>query len=244
MRNLLAIARREIRSYLVSPLAYLVVAAFLYLTGRYFLLTLTWMVEYREVPTMRYTVEFMILVFVFAAPLLTMRLLAQEKSTGTLELILTSPVQDWELVLGKFLAGLALYLMMIVPTLAYPLTMEVFGNPDWGPVWSGYLGLLMLGGVLLAVGLFTSALTESQVVAAVLGMAGNLLLWFYIGAAAASPDVNPRMAGLLRILDLGEHLQTFVSGAMDTRDIVYCVSLMAFFLFGTTRVLEVRRWRA
>lgn len=244
MRNLFAIAKREVQSYLVSPIAYLVTAAFLLLSGLYFWLTLGWMVEYREPPTVRYTIEFAIVVFVFAAPLLTMRLLAQERRMGTLELVLTSPVQDWELVLGKFFAGLALYLMMVVPTLLYPLTLEVFGNPDWGPIGSGYLGLVLFGAVLLSVGLLASALTENQIVAAVLAVAGNLLLWFFVGAPAYSSNVNPRVAEVLRILDLRQHLDTFLSGALDTRDIVYCLSVIVFFLFLTTRVLEARRWRA
>jgi len=244
MRNLFAIAKREVQSYLVSPIAYLVVAAFLLLASLYFWLTLGWMVEYRDVPTMRYTIEFMIIVFVFAAPFLTMRLLAQERRMGTLELVLTSPVKEWELVMGKFCAGLLLYVMMILPTLLYPLTLEVFGNPDWGPVWSGYLGLLLFGAVLLSVGLLASALTQSQIIAAVLGLAGNLILWFFIGAPAYGSGVSPRVARVLRMLDLRQHLQSFVSGALDTRDVVYCLSVVVFFLFITTRVLEARRWRA
>jgi len=244
MRSLFAIARREIQSYLVSPIAYLVIAAFLLIAGLYFWLTLAYMVEYQQAPTMRYTIQFMIVVFVFAAPFLTMRLLAQERRMGTLELILTSPVRESELVLGKFLAGLVLYLLMILPTLLYPLTMELFGNPDWGPILSGYLGLLLFGAVLLAVGVLASALTQSQIVAAVLGIAGNLVLWFFIGALSNIPGLSTRLTNLLSMLDLGNHLQTFVSGALDTRDIIYCLSLIVFFLFITTRILEARRWRA
>lgn len=244
MRSLFAIAKREIESYLVSPIAYLVIAAFLLIAGLYFWLTLAYMVEYQQTPTMRYTIEFMVVVFVFAAPFVTMRLLAQERRMGTLELILTSPVRESELVVGKFLAGLALYLLMILPTLLYPLTLELFGNPDWGPILSGYLGLLLFGAVLLAVGVFASALTQSQIVAAVLGIAGNLVLWFFIGTMANIPGLNPRIADVLNKLDLDSHLQTFVSGALDTRDIVYCLSLIVFFLFITTRILEARRWRA
>ena len=244
MRNLFAIAKREIQSYLVSPIAYLVIAAFLLIVGLYFWLVLGWMVQYGESPTMRYTIEFMVIVFVFAAPFLTMRLLAQERRLGTLELVLTSPVREWELVLGKFCAALVLYLMMVVPTLLHPLILELFGNPDWGPIWSGYLGLLLFGAVLLAVGLLASALTENQIVAAVLGVVGNLMLWFFVGAPTHNPNISPRVASVLRMLDLREHLQTFISGALDTRDIVYCLSVTAFLLFVTIRVLEVRRWRA
>ncbi len=244
MRNMLAIARRELQSFLVSPIAYLVTAAFLLISGLYFWFTLNWMVTYRDVPTIRYTVEFMIVVFVFAAPLVTMRLLAQERRMGTLELLLTSPVKEWELVMGKFLGGFALYLLMVIPTLLYPLTLEIFGNPDWGPIWSSYQGLLLFGAVLIAVGLLASALTENQIVAAVLGLAGNLLLWFFVGIPTYDPASSPRLVQILKILDLRQHLDTFLSGALDTRDIVYCLSMTAFLLFVTTRILEARRWRA
>lgn len=244
MRNVLAIARRELRSFLVSPVAYLVMAAFLLISGLHFWFTLNWMVAYRDVPTVRYTVEFMIVVFVFAAPLITMRLLAQERRMGTLELILTSSVKEWELVMGKFLAGFSLYLLMILPTLLYPLTLEIFGNPDWGPIASSYLGLLLFGSVFISIGVLASALTENQIVAAVLGLAGNLLLWFFVGIPTYDPATSPRWVQVFRILDLRQHLNTFLSGALDTRDIIYCLSVTAFFLFVTTRVLEARRWHA
>lgn len=244
MRNVFAIAKRELQSFLVSPIAYLVTAAFLFISGLYFWFTLNWMIAYGDVPTVRYTVEFMVVVFVFAAPLVTMRLLAQERRMGTLELLLTSPVKEWELVMGKFCAGLALYLMMVIPTLLYPVVLEIFGNPDWGPVWSSYLGLLLFGAVLISVGLLASALTENQIVAAVLGVAGNLLLWFFAGIPTYDPSSSPRLVQVLKILDLRQHLDTFLSGALDTRDIIYCLSMTAFLLFVTTRILEARRWRA
>lgn len=243
MRNVFAIARREIGSYLVSPIAYLISAAFLLLVGLYFWLVLSVMVQYQQEPTMRYTIEFMIFVFVFAVPLITMRLLAQERRMGTLELLLTSPVQEWELVLGKFVGGLVLFLVMVGPTLLYPLTLELFGNPDWGPIWSGYLGLLLLGAILLSVGLLASALTQNQIVAAVLGVAGNLMLWFFFGIPAQISGTNSRTAGVLSMLDLQSRMESFLSGILDTRDVVYSVSMIAFFLFVTTRVLGARRWR-
>jgi ABC-2 type transport system permease protein len=243
MRNIFAIAKREIGSYLISPIIYLVAGAFLLLTGVYFWLTLTWMVDYGDVPTVRYTIEFMVVVFVFAGPLLTMRLLAQERRMGTLELLLTSPLKESELVVGKFLAGVVFYLLMVVPTLLYALVLEVFGNPDWGPIWSSYLGLLLFGMVLLSIGTLASALTQNQIVAAVLGVAGNLALWFFVGVPANNPGVGPRLADALRLLDLREHLDSFLSGALDTGDIFYCLSLTVFLLFIATRVLESRRWR-
>ncbi|MBN1177818.1 MAG: ABC transporter permease [Anaerolineae bacterium] len=244
MRNILAIAKREVASFMLSPIIYLVTAAFLLLTGLYFWLTLTWMVEYGEPPTVRYTIEFMIVVFVFAGPLLTMRLLAQEKRMGTLELLLTSPVREGELVLGKFLAGLAFYVLMVAPTLLYPLVLEIFGNPDWGPVWSSYLGLLLFGWVFLSIGTLASAVTQNQIVAAVLGVAGNLGLWLFVGAPATDPNIDPRLADVLRILDLQQHLDGFLSGAIDTKDIFYCLSVTVLMLFVATRVLEARRWQA
>lgn len=244
MRNLFAIAKREIQSYLVSPIAYLVIAAFLLINGIYFVLMLKYLVESQVPPTIEYSLNFMVAVLAFVAPFLTMRLLAQELRSGTLELLLTSPVREWELVGGKFCAGLALFMLMTVPTLLYPLTLEVFGNPDWGPILSGYLGLLLFGGVLLAVGVLASSLSSNQIVAAVLGVAGNLMLWYMIGMISYFVAPETPLANALRILNLQEHLRTFMSGALDTRDIVYCLSMIVFLLFITTRVIESRRWRA
>jgi ABC-2 type transport system permease protein len=181
---------------------------------------------------------FLLLIF---APPLTMRLLAEEQRMGTLELLLTSPVRDWEVVLGKFLASLAVLLLTVVLTFAYGLMMKIYGNADVGPMAAGYLGLLLSGGALLSIGILTSSMTQNQVVAAVLGVVIILVLWIITGANQFVRD--PVLTQVLNQLGFFEHTQNFWRGVIDTNDIVYFVSLIALALFLATRILETRRWR-
>jgi ABC-2 type transport system permease protein len=160
---------------------------------------------------------------------------------GTLELLLTSPVRDWEVVLGKFLASMAVLLLTVVLTLAYGLMMKIYGDADVGPMAAGYLGLLLAGGALLSIGVMTSSMTQNQVVAAVLGVVIILVLWIITGANQFVRD--PALSQVLNQLGFFEHTQSFWRGVIDTNDIVYFVSLMALALFLATRILETRRWR-
>jgi len=165
VRNVLFIAGKELRSYFVSPVAYVIVAFWLVATGFFFWRS----VDITNEASLRNVFGVVTILLLLISPALTMRLLAEESRTGTLELLLTAPVRDWSVVLGKFLGALGLYLVMMGLTLVYPvLLMMLGGNPDWGPIWSGYLGLILLGMSFLAVGLFASALTSNQMVSAVI----------------------------------------------------------------------------
>ncbi|MDY7040710.1 MAG: ABC transporter permease [Chloroflexota bacterium] len=236
MRNTLAIAGRELQTYFVSPIAYVVAATFLAISGYLFAAILLLSRE----ATLLYLFSNLTTILLFVTPLLTMRLLAEEQKSGTLELLLTSPVQDWEVVLGKWLASLGLFAAIILLTGYYPLILWRYGNPDWGPVLSGYVGLLLLGGAMLALGTLASALTSNQIVAAVLGVGLIVLAWL---VDALSQFVGPPLAGVLTYLSLGTHFFDFLRGIVDTKDIVYYLSVIVLALFLSTRVLETRRWR-
>ncbi len=236
MRNTLTIARREIQAYFVSPIAYVVAAAFLAIMGYFFAMIL----YYSREATMRYTLGNMSTVLLFVAPVLTMRLLAEEQRMGTIELLLTSPVKDWEVVLGKFLGSLTLYACMLGVSLYFPLMLTIVGNPDAGPVIAGYVGMLLLGGALLSLGVLTSSLTQNQIVAAVLGVVLIVLLWL---ASALGDVTGPPLSGVFQYLALSEHFYDFFKGVIDTRDVIYYLSVIAASLFLATRVLETRRWR-
>jgi ABC-2 type transport system permease protein len=179
-------------------------------------------------------------VLIFIAPLLTMRLLADEQKTGTLEILLTAPVRDWEVVLGKYFAAMGLFLLMLVATLYYPFILwRIGGNPDWGPILSGYLGLILLSSAMIAIGTLTSAVTENQIVAAVLGFGVLLLLWLIESAR----NVAPGAGEILAYLALPAHYDDFASGAINLDDVVYYVSMTVGSLFLATRILETRRYR-
>jgi ABC-2 type transport system permease protein len=236
MRNALIIAQRELYSYFTSPVAYVVTAAFLAVAGYFFSLILFFSQE----ASLRYWVGNLVLILIFIAPLLTMRLLAEERRAGTIELLLTAPVQDWELVVGKYLGGLGLLLTMLLLTGIYPLILFRIGNPDPGPLASAYLAILLFGSTLLAAGLFTSSLTQNQVIAAVLGI--GLLLVLYLLEAAGN-FVGGTAGDVLTYLSLGTHFDDMARGVIDTRDVIYYLSAIALFLFLSTRIVEMQRWR-
>jgi len=235
MRNTLTIAQRELYAYFVSPIAYVVTAAFLVIGGYLFSLIL----YFSRQATMRFIFGNLGFILLLIAPMITMRLLAEEHRSGTIELLLTSPVRDWEVVLGKFLACFILFLAIVALTLVYPLVLFIFGNPDRGPILTGYLSLLLTGGAYLSVGLFTSSLSRNQIVAAVLGIVLLLVLWL---ADAAGSFVGGTLNSILSYLSLSTHSNDMMRGVIDTKDVIYYLSFIAAFLFLTVRSLESRRW--
>ena len=237
MNNLIAITWKETKAYFVLPAAYVVGAMFLVLTGVFFVFDIT--LPFAEAG-IRGLVEWASFFLIFLAPLLTMRLLAEEQKLGTLELLLTSPVREWEVVLGKYIASLLALLAIIAFTSYYTIVIYVFGNPDTGPVLSSYIGLILYGAAALAVGILGSSLSSNQIVAAVLGTA-VLLFFSFINRVAAIVEGTP--AEILNGLSMNTRLTDFVRGIIDTSHIVYFLSIVAIFLFLAIRSLETRRWR-
>ncbi len=231
------IAWKESKIYFSTPGAYVVGAMFLVLTGIFFVFDVT--APFAEA-SVRGIINWASFFIVFLAPLLTMRLLAEEEKLGTLELLLTSPVRDWEVVLGKYIAVYLILLATLALTLYYVLLLYIYGQPDTGPVLSGYLGLLLHGGAALAIGLLGSSLSGNQIVAAVVGIAMLLMLTFVDRVAVL---VGGTAGDVLNGFSLNIHAADFTRGVIDTANVVYFVSLAAVFLFLTIRSLETRRWR-
>jgi ABC-2 type transport system permease protein len=235
VRNTTTIALREFKSYLASPMAYVVTGIFLVLTGFFFQSSPT---TYSETSIRGFLGIGSILLLLLAS-VLTMRLLAEEKKMGTLELLLTAPVRDSEVIMGKFLGSLGILTAMLALTFYYPILLMWFGDPDMGPIATGYLGLFLLGCTSLAVGLFASSLTSNQLVAAV--VAGGVLcaLWF-VGMAA---DLLPEALGeVIGYFSLSHYFPDFMRGVIDTRGIIYYLSITVLFLFLAIRSLESSRW--
>jgi ABC-2 type transport system permease protein len=237
LRHVLAFAGRELYTYFVSPIAYVVTFAFLAIMG--FLFAIIVLSPQAEA-SMRNTFGNMGVVLQLLSPVLTMRLLAEEARTGTIELLMTSPVRDWEIVIGKFLGGLAFLTVMLALTGWYPLLLFRLGNPDPGPIIAGYVGIYLLASAMFAVGLLTSSWTENQIVAAVLGF-GLLLILYLINAAASL--IGPPLSGLLNYLGMADHLNDFLQGVIDSRNVLYYLSVVVAALFLTVRSLETRRYR-
>jgi ABC-2 type transport system permease protein len=238
MKNLWTITSRELKSYFVSPIAYVVSALFLVAMGYLFSLILI----NSQDASLRGTFSNMIFVLLLLAPALTMKLLADEQRMGTIELLLTSPVHDWQVVVGKFLGSLVLFIVMFLgPTFFYVLILKAFGTPDWGPILTGYLGILLLGASFLAIGVFTSSLTQNQVIAYFAGLVILLLLW--IADAGGNIAGTGPVADALSYIAVTRHYDDFFRGVVDTTHIVYSLSVIAISLFLATQVLQMRRWR-
>jgi len=236
MRNVWAVATRELRSYFLSPLAYVVIALFLALSGYLFALILS---SSREA-SLRGLISNVSVLYLFIVPAVSMRLLAEEQRTGTVELLLTNPVQEWEIVAGKFLSSIMLILVMLGLTLLFPLFLFVFGNPDKGPIITGYVGVLLQAGAFLSVGLWASSLTQNQIVAAIVAFALLLILWL-------SDNLGQFLGGTIGTIvsytSVINHFQSFPQGVIASQDVVYYLTLIGAGLVLSTLSLQSRRYR-
>jgi len=234
-QNILPIFRRELRSYFNSPVAYVVIVVFLAIIGWFFTSNLFLV----NVASMRIVFELVPLVFLFFVPAITMRLLAEEKKSGTLELLTTKPVTDAEIVLAKFLASWTLLAAALVPTLLYLITMMALGSIDIGPVIAGYIGLLLMGGAYIAIGIFASSLTENQIIAFITSFLIVLALFLMDKVLMYVPE---GLASTMEFLAVDYHFSNIARGVIDSRDIIYFVSLLGFSLLLATVSLERRKW--
>lgn len=233
--NIRSIFLKELRSYFNSPVAYIVMVVFLAMLGWFFTNNLF----LANLSTMRVVFNMTPFLLLFFAPAITMRLISEEKKSGTLELLLTKPVQEYEIVTGKFFAAWSLFLLSLAPTFAYYLTVALLGSLDIGPVIGGYLGLFFVGAVFIAVSVFGSSLSENQVVAFIVSFLIVFVLFildkvlFYMPAAIAS---------ILEYLSIEYHFSNIERGVIDTRDIIYYVSMIIVALSLGTIMVQKRRW--
>lgn len=243
MRNLIALTRREVLSVFVSPLAYGTAAMFLFLFG----LTFSWRflsTRLAEVSTLVDPLGYFLPILV--APVLTMRLISEERRLGTLEMLLTAPVSDLEIVFSKFAGVMIFYASMVALTLVHVGVMCWYydGGMDWGSFFTGYLATLLIAGLFMAFGLFVSSFFETPVLAALVSFVSGLAVLTTNFAATPPPVVRPgMMTDVYRFMLPFSHYKNMLAGALDTRDLAYFGLTTAFFLFLTTRVLESRKWK-
>jgi ABC-2 type transport system permease protein len=179
-------------------------------------------------------------VLLFVLPMVTMRTYSEEKRSGTMELLLTSPITDWQIILGKFFGAMALYAVMLALTMIHVGLLFLYGNPEWKPVVTGYLGMLLMGGCFISVGLFISSLTKNQIVAGMITFAVFLLFWVINWLASFT---GPTMQAVLNHLSITDHFDDFSRGVIDTTDLVYYLSFIGFGLFLTAKSVDSERWR-
>jgi ABC-2 type transport system permease protein len=252
MRNVLAIADKELRSYFASPIAYILIGFFLLPFGVFFYLYLATFVKQSlqmaqfggamniNQQVIRYVLQNASVIILFIMPMLTMRTYSEEKRSGSIELLLTSPVTDLEIILGKFFGTLGVYVAMLAVTLLYMGLLFVYGNPEWRPLVAGYLGLLLMGGAFIAIGLLISSTTNNQIVAGVVTFVVFLLFWI-IGWFADT--AGPTMGPITSWLSITEHFDDFSKGMIDTKHVLYYLSLITFGLFLTAKSVDTERWR-
>ncbi len=247
--------KKEMRLYFTSPIAWVVITIFLLISGYFFysifafftMASMQSMMNPQMARDMNVTDSVMrplfsnlSVILLLLMPLVTMRLFAEERRSGTIELLLTYPVRDGAVLVGKYLAALALYAIMLILTLVYPGIVWYFARPEWGPLLTGYLGLLLMGAAFLAIGVLASSLTENQIVASVTTF-GTMLLFWVIGWTAEY--AGQPWGRILSHLSLLEHFDSFTKGVLDTKDIIYYLNFTILALFLTLRSLEARRWK-
>lgn len=256
MRSVYAVYRKEMGHYFVSPVAYVVVAVFLIVAGFFFRLytglaiqqsiemAMEGMGSNTDVPGEVLSAFFGLLstLILFLAPMLTMGVFAEERKRGTMELLMTSPITEFQIVLGKFLASLTLFAIMLVPTALYVsyVCFHSQPRPPWMLILAGYLGAMLLGASLLAIGSFISSLTESQLIAVVLSFGAILILWVLDFAVRGSDSVSGQV---LQYISVIHHYDDFTHGVIDTSSLIYYVSVPVLFLFLTVRSVDSIRWR-
>ncbi len=252
MRNIFAIAQKELRSYFSSPIAYIIIGFFALPFGVFFYLYLgafvrqsLQMAQYGgsmniNQQVIRYVLQNASVIILFVMPMITMRTYSEEKRSGTIELLLTSPVTDVQIIVGKFLGALGLYVAMLLVTVVYIAILFVYGNPEWRPLVASYLGLLLMGGAFLSIGLLISSTTNNQIVAGIITFVVFLMLWI-VGWFAESS--GPVMGDITKYLSITEHFDDFSKGIIDTKHVIYYLSLITFGLFLTAKSVDSERWR-
>jgi ABC-2 type transport system permease protein len=251
----MTIARKELNSYFRSPIAYGVMAFFALIAGYFFYIAVRYFMQNSIQSAMmgqsspmdmneliiRPLLSNVSVIGLFLIPMITMRLFAEEKRTGTIELLVTSPLTDLEIILGKWIAAMVLYTAMLGLSALSIVILFAYGKPDWRPILVGYLGLLLQGGCLLAIGTFISTCTRNQIVAGVASFAICLLLWVLDWVSSFGSTVTDQVLAYLSVLG---HFDSFSKGVLDTKDIVYYLSVIFVGLFLTARSMESLRWRA
>ena len=253
MSNILAIAQKELRGYFATPIGYIVIGMFALLWGWFYYVMLMIFnqqslqlggLEGGNVDINSQLIRPLFLnasvILLFVLPLVTMRIYSEEKRSGTIELLLTSPLTDVEIIIGKFLGALTLYAAMLAITAIHVGLLFSYGNPEWRVVVIGYLGLLLMGGCFISVGLLISSLTKNQIVSGMITFAVFLMLWVINWPASF---VGPNMQNILNYLSITDHFDDFTKGILDTKHLVYYFSVMAFGLFLTARSVDTERWK-
>jgi len=255
MKQILTICKKELKSFFYSPVFYIITAFFLLVSGFFFYNILAWvnmqtlrMMQYQygmdriNINELLYQPFFnnLTIILMFLLPLLTMRLFADEKKMRTDELLFTAPLTTWQLILGKYLATMIIYLLILILTATYSIFVFLNGNPELNSLLTAYLGILLIGSIFIALGIFASSLTENQVIAAAISFSTILLIWVLSWVGSSSSSL---LARFLSELSFSSHFENLVKGVVEIKDLIYYLSFSFFALYLTFTVFEFRKWR-
>jgi ABC-2 type transport system permease protein len=255
MSNLLAIAQKELKGYFASPIAYVVIGMYALMFGFFFYSLVSFFNQQSMqmmglgagAPSVNINEQLIrpvflnaMVIFLFVLPMITMRTYSEEKRSGTIELLLTSPLTDFQIIMGKFLGAMGLYAAMLAMTLIHIALLFWVGNPEWIPIVTTYVGLVLMGGCFISVGLLISSLTKNQIVAVMATFTVFLMLWVINWIASF---MGPTAQAVLNYMSITDHLDDFTRGVIDTKHVIYYVSFIAFGLFLTARSVDTERWR-
>lgn len=235
MENIVTIFKKELKSYFDSAMAYIIIVVFVGLLGWFFTSSLF----LANLATLRSFFETAPFLLLFFGPAITMRLISEEKKTGTIELLATKPIHDYEMIIGKFLSAWVLFMIALLPTLIYYFTITILGDIELGPVVGGYLGLILVGGVFISIGVFGSTLTENQVVAFIISFLMVFVLFILDKILLFVPGF---LSSILEYLSIDYHFSNIARGVIDSRDIIYYFSAIVIMLYLSTVVISKRRW--
>jgi ABC-2 type transport system permease protein len=256
MSNMLAIAHKELRSYFASPIGYLVIGSFALVYGFFYVVMEEYFVraslqmgqmgmggpQTANVNEMmiRPLMQNVLILVLFITPMLTMRTFAEEKRSGTIELLLTSPLTDFQIVLGKFIGAMTLYAATLGVTLLHIALLFTVGTPEWKPIATAYLGIFLFGGCFISLGMFISSMTKNQIIAGTISFVAFLMLWIinWIGSFS-----GPTVSALTSYLSVVDHIDDFWKGVLDTTHLIYYTSFIAVGLFLTAKAVDMERWR-
>lgn len=238
MSHVIAIIKKELKDYFNSPLAYIFISIFLVISGWLFMRSFFLQGQ----ATMRSYFYLIPWLFLFLIPAITMKLWAEEKKLKTTEILFTWPIKDWETVIGKFLASLFFLIITVLLSISIPITISNLGDLDWGIVIASYLGVFFMGAAFLAIGLFISSITDNQIIAFILSVAISFVA-FIIGETIVLYVIPGFLVNLFQYLGLGYHFSSINRGVLDSRDIIYYLSIIGLFLYLNIRQIESRKWK-
>ena len=253
MRNALAIANKELRGYFASPIGWVICGLFSLMFGYFFYAYVEVFLKNSmqsqmgnggpmniNILLIRPLLSNATVIILFMLPSITMRTYSEEKRSGTIELLLTSPITDWEIIIGKFLGAMGLYCTLLLATMAHMAILFAYGRPEFRPLIAGYIGLVLLGGCFVSMGLFVSSLTKNQVIAGVGTFIAGLLFWVINWLADSA---SPTTSAILSYLSITEHFDDFVKGVIDTKHVIFYLSFITFGLFLTSKSVDTERWK-